>query len=151
MAGPFDFKLGPTYTTRPMRWMVGTVVVAALAAVPLVVHGQGEPTPQGQQTETGKPETGANAKPSDKAAPAPSATTGGDLDIGDVSKLSNEEKQARAEKSLVDIRDALKRVTAILSEARTQKDIVQLNCVNEKLTQIKGLLRISEDASSRMY
>jgi hypothetical protein len=134
--------------------MVGTVVVATLATLPLVVQGQGTPTPQGQEVEEGKPATGPSAKsPVEKPPEKTLQTTGqgAELDIGDVSKLSNEEKQSRAEKSLVDIRDALKRVTAILSEARTQKDIVQLNCVNEKLTQIKGLLRISEDASSRMY
>ncbi len=33
-----------------------------------------------------------------------------------------------------------------LEEARDSKDVVKLNCVNEKLTQIKGLLRIAEQA-----
>jgi hypothetical protein len=142
MAGQFDFRLGPIYTTQPMRRMVGMVVVATLAIAPLVVRAQDE-APAGTET---KP---AADKPVEKKGTE--LPQGGELDLGDMSKLSNEEKQGRAERSLVDIRDALKRVTAILSEARTQKDIVQLNCVNEKLTQIKGLLRIAEDASSRMY
>jgi len=33
-----------------------------------------------------------------------------------------------------------------LEEARATKDVVKLNCVNEKLTQVKGLLRISEQS-----
>jgi len=57
----------------------------------------------------------------------------------------------RRDALLGEMRDALRRVTEILGEARASKDIVQLNCVNEKLTQVKGLLRISEDASVKMY
>lgn len=69
----------------------------------------------------------------------------------DAQALSLQEKQRRVEESLSDLRDALRRVTDILAEARSSKDIVQLNCVNEKLTQLKGLLKISEDASVKMY
>ena len=44
------------------------------------------------------------------------------------------------------MRKALREVLSQLEEARASKDVVKLNCVNEKLTQIKGLLRISEQA-----
>ncbi|HEX4620056.1 MAG TPA: hypothetical protein VH208_00690, partial [Myxococcaceae bacterium] len=44
------------------------------------------------------------------------------------------------------MREVLKDVLGKLEEARNTKDVVKLNCVNEKLTQIKGLLRISEQA-----
>ena len=44
------------------------------------------------------------------------------------------------------MRGALKDVLGRLEEARATKDVVKLNCVNEKLTQVKGLLRISEQS-----
>lgn len=69
----------------------------------------------------------------------------------DSGKLSNDEKKARAESMLTEMREALKKGTELLGEARAAKDIVQLNCVNEKLIPIKGLLKISEGASVRMY
>ena len=33
-----------------------------------------------------------------------------------------------------------------LEEARSEKDVLKLNCVNEKLTQIKGLLRVVQQS-----
>jgi hypothetical protein len=44
------------------------------------------------------------------------------------------------------MRQVLKDVLGKLEEARNTKDVVKLNCVNEKLTQIKGFLRVSEQA-----
>jgi hypothetical protein len=44
------------------------------------------------------------------------------------------------------MREVLRDVLGKLEEARRAKDVVKLNCVNEKLTQIKGLLRISEQS-----
>jgi hypothetical protein len=48
--------------------------------------------------------------------------------------------------ALVEMRRALSETLAKLEEARNSKDVVKLNCVNAKLTQVKGLLRISEQA-----
>jgi hypothetical protein len=69
----------------------------------------------------------------------------------DASKLSSEEKQTRSNTMLLEMRQALERATKILGEARSTKDVQQLNCINEKLTQIKGLLRIAEQASVKMF
>jgi hypothetical protein len=55
-------------------------------------------------------------------------------------------KLERSGKSLGVMREVLRDVLGNLEEARRTKDVVKLNCVNEKLTQIKGLLRISEQA-----
>jgi hypothetical protein len=57
------------------------------------------------------------------------------------------EMRSGAETSLKEMRDALREITSLLDEARAQKDIVLLNCVNEKLTQIKGLTRVADDSS----
>lgn len=75
------------------------------------------------------------------------------LRLGDVdaAKVPDTEKKDRTEKMLSDQRGALSRGTDLLNQARSAKDIVQLNCVNEKLTQIKGLLKLSEEASKMMY
>ncbi len=56
------------------------------------------------------------------------------------------EKIRRSAEAVQKMRQALKEVLSKLEEARNTKDVVKLNCVNEKLTQIKGLLRISEQA-----
>ncbi|MBL8949509.1 MAG: hypothetical protein JNK82_01940 [Myxococcaceae bacterium] len=62
----------------------------------------------------------------------------------------NPEKIRRSAESLSKMRQALKDVLAKLEEARNSRDVVKLNCVNEKLTQVKGLLRISELADVAM-
>ncbi len=62
------------------------------------------------------------------------------------STLSDPEKIRRSAEAVAKMRTALKDVLVKLEEARNSKDVVKLNCVNEKLTQIKGLLRISEQS-----
>lgn len=62
----------------------------------------------------------------------------------------NPEKIRRSAESLAKMRQALKDVLTKLEEARNSRDVVKLNCVNEKLTQVKGLLRISELADVAM-
>ncbi len=64
----------------------------------------------------------------------------------DASKVSDPDKLRTSSEGLVRMRSALKDVLDKLEEARSTKDVVKLTCVNEKLTQIKGLLRISETA-----
>ncbi|AKJ01572.1 hypothetical protein ATI61_103283 [Archangium gephyra] len=62
------------------------------------------------------------------------------------SDVPDAQKLERSSKSLGAMREVLRDVLAKLEEARRAKDVVKLNCVNEKLTQIKGLLRISEQS-----
>ena len=76
------------------------------------------------------PEGGGDAVPGSKAA-----------DVPDSEKVN----QGRA--VLDRLRDVFSRVVKHLEEAREEKDVVKLNCVNEKLTAIKGLLKISEQSS----
>lgn len=74
------------------------------------------------------------------AAPAPEKLSVKASDVPDPDKLQ------RSTAALGDMREVLRQVLEKLEEARRTKDVVKLNCVNEKLTQIKGLLRISEQA-----
>jgi hypothetical protein len=80
------------------------------------------------------------AQPEDKGT---AATPQGSSDS---SNISDPEKIRRSADSVTKMRGALKDVLVKLEEARNSKDVVKLNCVNEKLTQIKGLLRISEQS-----
>lgn len=75
--------------------------------------------------------------------PAPSS---GDGSISKAAEIPDSQKIQRSSDALVRMREVLKDVLAKLEEARNTKDVVKLNCVNEKLTSIKGLLRISEQA-----
>lgn len=60
--------------------------------------------------------------------------------------LSDQQKLAQADDHVNRMKEVLKQVIGRLEEARTEKDIVRLNCVNEKLTQVKGLIKVSEQA-----
>ena len=75
------------------------------------------------------------------AKPAgPTSTLERAADVPDAEKLS------RSSAAVSRMRSVLSEVLNRLEEARATKDVVKLNCVNEKLTQVKGLLRISEQS-----
>ncbi|HVP61349.1 MAG TPA: hypothetical protein VMT11_12355 [Myxococcaceae bacterium] len=76
--------------------------------------------------------------PARPTTPAPTLERA--ADIPDAEKLS------RSNAAVSRMRSVLSEVLGRLEEARATKDVVKLNCVNEKLTQIKGLLRISEQS-----
>ncbi len=83
------------------------------------------------------------AQPEDKGTVPPPAQSEKAIES---SNLSDPEKIRRSADAVTKMRGALKSVLVKLEEARNSKDVVKLNCVNEKLTQIKGLLRISEQS-----
>ena len=62
------------------------------------------------------------------------------------SEVPDAEKLKRSNAAVSRMRSVLSEVLARLEDARATKDVVKLNCVNEKLTQVKGLLRISEQS-----
>jgi hypothetical protein len=84
------------------------------------------------------------AQPAPRPPPAPPGPMA--LQAEKASDVPDAKKLERSGKSLGAMREVLRDVLAKLEEARRAKDVVKLNCVNEKLTQIKGLLRISEQA-----
>jgi hypothetical protein len=80
-------------------------------------------------------------------APTPVAPPGTQAPaIEKASEVPDPVKIEKSAASLQRMREVLKDVLGKLEEARNTKDVVKLNCVNEKLTSIKGLLRISEAA-----
>jgi hypothetical protein len=44
----------------------------------------------------------------------------------------------------------LKRIEQLKAEARKKKDVIKLNCINDKLLQAKQLLNIIDDGSARL-
>lgn len=113
----------------PTRLLFRTALVVSLAfAAPLFAQGDAE----GDQ-------------PSSEAS-------GEDIDRG-VSPLETEEKPVPVSKFLEVSETWLKEMRAnltkgldLLREARDSKDAVRLQCVNEKIAAMKGVLRVSEDA-----
>lgn len=61
-------------------------------------------------------------------------------------QVSDKDKLSQAQSTVNRLHAILKDVLKSLEEARREKDVVKLNCVNEKLTQIKGLLRVAEQS-----
>jgi len=66
------------------------------------------------------------------------------LNVPDAEKLS------RASSMVNEMKKALGQVAKLLAEAREEKDVIKVNCVNEKLTSIKGLIRIAEQAEMNL-
>jgi hypothetical protein len=64
--------------------------------------------------------------------------------------VSDTDKVRISADALGKMRTSLKDVLGKIEEARGTKDVVKLNCVNAKLTQIKGLLRISEQSDVQL-
>lgn len=137
----FDTCSGPSYVRDAMRRVLLGVGLSALLIVPASAFSQDDPKPEAPPPETEVRTDRPDALRSDQAA------------IGgiDAASVPVEEKQSKVESMLAEQRKILARATNLLKEARAAKDIVQLNCVNEKLTQIKGLLKISENGSVKMY
>ncbi len=147
----FDSNKEPTYRAASMRFprVALGVVVAGFLALPAHSNAQGD----GQDSapppaSADKSDTDVQPTRDDARRRIERSARVGDIDA---SKISPADKKKNAEKMISDSRGALARVTELLFQARESNDMVQRNCVNEKLTQIKGLLKLSEGASVSMY
>lgn len=65
--------------------------------------------------------------------------------------LTDSQKLERSAAHLGRMKASLKQVLYRVEESRNEKDVVKLNCVNEKLTQIKGLLKVAEQAEVALH
>lgn len=72
------------------------------------------------------------------------------LPMGDEANLSPKEMSERTRTLIADMRATLARVLRLQQAARKQKDIIKLNCVNDKLLQVKQLLNIAEASRNNM-
>ncbi|MBI2374480.1 MAG: FecR domain-containing protein [Deltaproteobacteria bacterium] len=71
--------------------------------------------------------------------------------IAEAARVSAVDKKDNTEKMLQEIRDALRKVTEVEAKVRSEGDMVKLACVQEKLSQIKGLIDLAESSAVRMY
>ena len=69
---------------------------------------------------------------------------------GSDSALSDSDRARRAAESVQAMRASLRQVASKAEDARNEKDVVKLNCVNEKLAQMKGLLKVAEQSESAL-
>ncbi len=92
----------------------------------------------------------AAAQGASDAAPALSpkadAALGNERSNDDEEVVPEDKRMERSGEWLVEMRGLLTKGLDRLREAREQKDAVLLTCVNEQVTGMKGILRVSEDA-----
>lgn len=82
-----------------------------------------------------------------KEGDAPKKT--GDLDVGeDLSKLSPSDLKIRADTMMREMNAKLQEGLELITTARRQKDIVKLNCLNDKITPMKGVIKVASDATA---
>jgi hypothetical protein len=77
------------------------------------------------------------------AAPAISGNSSGKGDA-----VADADRPRRAADAITSMRGSLRQVTTRVEDARNEKDVVKLNCANEKLAQIKGLLKVAEQSEN---
>lgn len=58
--------------------------------------------------------------------------------------LSDREKADDGEKTITAMREVLAEVNKLVEEARGERDALRLNCVNERKSQISGLVKVAE-------
>ncbi|MFB6373623.1 MAG: hypothetical protein ABEN55_11015 [Bradymonadaceae bacterium] len=64
-----------------------------------------------------------------------------------VAAVSGPQKLERAQNKIEQSKKILKNTRALLKKARSkEKDIVKINCINDKLAAIKGFLKVSEQS-----
>jgi hypothetical protein len=61
------------------------------------------------------------------------------------------DKLEAAADNIARMKTSLKQVLGRAEQARNEKDVVKLNCVNEKLTQIKALIKVAEQADITLH
>jgi hypothetical protein len=61
------------------------------------------------------------------------------------------DKLEAAADNIARMKAALKQVLSRAEQARNEKDVVKLNCVNEKLTQVKALIKVAEQADISLH
>ena len=74
----------------------------------------------------------------------PAASTAPKIQVAD--DLPPERWVPYSEGAIQEMRETLSVAMGLLGEARRSNDAVRLNCVNEKVTQMKGVMRVAEDA-----
>ena len=108
-----------------MRLLAKSLSLLAILATASVLHADVAVPPAG----TAPPPT----------APAPGSSQ---------SQLTPTEMQAQASDIIGQSNDAYQTVLALRESARRQQDVIKLNCINNKLVQLKAQLNIADNENS---
>jgi hypothetical protein len=129
------------------KWLGAGIVVGALAV------GGGLGLAQTPDSPPGDPA----AQPGAGAAPAPAAEKTADTPDDTIQQSMTKRAEVpgaqmitNADGLLVKMREILKRVVQLQGIARKQKDVIKLNCVNDKLLQVKQLVNIGESNKTNL-
>jgi len=76
--------------------------------------------------------------------------TEAELPMSKQANLSSQETLEGAKDYVSKMQDVLRRVVGLQETAKKQKDIIKLNCVNDKLLQVKGHLAVSDKAMASL-
>src|SRR5262245_19896665 len=107
------------------------------AVVALLSIGGGFVLAQDPPAETPPAETPpADAPPEEHAAP-PADTAEVDVPMRKRANIGTGDMVNQAQGYLRKMQDSLRRVVQLQEVARKQKDVIKLNCVNDKLLQVK--------------
>jgi hypothetical protein len=131
-----------------LRFAVLALLVGGVPAMAQSDDGSAPSTHDatGSDTTTTEPAPPEATTPAEPKAPEPTRRdedlfkdeSGRDVPVSQYIPLSDQ--------SLQEMRKELTDALSTLKSARDAKDAVRLNCVNDKITAMKGILRISEDA-----
>jgi hypothetical protein len=90
----------------------------------------------------------AQGAPVGPSSPAPAVTPAAKGEPA--APLTDRQRLARSDEALERIRRQVKLVVRRIDDARGEKDIVRLTCLDEKAVQMKGLLRVAERAGAAL-
>lgn len=69
-----------------------------------------------------------------------------ELPFAKQANLSAQETLAQAKEYVSNMQDTHRKVVALQDKAKVQKDIIKLNCVNDKLLQVRGHIAVADKA-----
>ncbi len=141
---------------RTLQKLLFATWLIALAAGGSYLYAQQPTPPPAQPAPQPAPAQGPFPDPSPDPNRAPSSNQPSEA-TPDVSVPMEKESQISPDEMERTAREAAekadldgKRVEQLKVEARKQKDVIKLNCINDKLLQIKQLLNILEDGLSKL-
>ncbi len=91
-----------------------------------------------------------HAQPADEPDASGDQVPEVDLPMQKQAQLSPKEMAKKSDSLIEEMKGMLKRVLQLQQTARKQKDIIKLNCVNDKLLQLKQLLNIADAARNNL-
>jgi len=90
----------------------------------------------------------ALAQPGSTGAKAPSATV--DISVPQRSSLSGEDMLKQGRQYRGDMDKVLAELQIMVDQAKKQKDVIRLNCVMDKVVQVKVNMNIADEAMQRL-